>query len=69
MCVSKDSKFIKGYYRLSTAQIEMHMFDDAAVTVQAALQLEPGDWLRIEAIIHIIFIMRLMPMPFLLCRQ
>jgi hypothetical protein len=42
MCVSKDAKFIKGYYRLSTAQIELQLFDEAALTVQAALQLDPG---------------------------
>lgn len=42
VCVSKDSKFIKGYYRLSTAQTELGMFDDAETTLKAALALEPG---------------------------
>ena len=41
MCVTKDSKFIKGYYRLATAQTELHLFDDASTTLQTALKIEP----------------------------
>lgn len=40
-CVAKDPKFMKAYYRLSIAQIEMQKFDDASATVTAALQIEP----------------------------
>eukprot|EP01035_Chromulina_nebulosa_P032991 gene32991-44139_t len=43
MCVSKDPKFIKGYYRLSSAQTEMKKFDDSIATLRAALTLEPGN--------------------------
>lgn len=42
MCVSSDPKFIKGYYRLSTAQTELKMFDDSLSTLKAALTIEPG---------------------------
>lgn len=41
--ISKDPKFIKGYYRLSSAQIELQMYDDAETTLRAALTLEPGN--------------------------
>jgi tetratricopeptide (TPR) repeat protein len=41
--VSKDPKFIKGYYRLSSAQTELQLFDDAEATLKAALALEPGN--------------------------
>jgi hypothetical protein len=41
--VSKDPKFIKGYYRLSSAQAEMQLFDDAEATLKAALTIEPGN--------------------------
>ena len=40
-CVAKDPKFMKGYYRLSIAQIEIQKYDDALVTVTAALKIEP----------------------------
>lgn len=43
LCVSKDSKFIKGYYRLSSAQTELKMFDDSLATLRAALTIEPGN--------------------------
>ena len=39
--VSKDPSFIKGYYRLSTAQVELGLFDEALVTLKAALAREP----------------------------
>lgn len=42
MSVSKDPKFIKGYFRLSAAQTELLLFDDAETTLKAALALEPG---------------------------
>jgi chaperonin cofactor prefoldin len=41
LCVSKDPKFIKGYYRLSAAQTELGLFNDAEATLKAALVLEP----------------------------
>jgi len=40
--ISKDPKYIKGYYRLSSAQTELQLFDDAETTLKAALTLEPG---------------------------
>ena len=43
MSVSKDPKYIKGYYRLSAAQVELQMFDDAENTLRAALTIEPGN--------------------------
>lgn len=42
-CVDKDSKFIKGYLRLASAQMELGLFDDAEVCLRAALTLEPGN--------------------------
>jgi tetratricopeptide (TPR) repeat protein len=41
--VSKDSKYIKGYFRLSSAQTELQMFDDAETTLKLALSLEPNN--------------------------
>lgn len=41
-CVSKDSDFIKGYFRLSIAQSELGLYDDAETTLRAALAKEPG---------------------------
>ena len=43
-CIAKDPKFIKGYYRLSSAQTELKLFDDSLSTLRAALTLEPGEW-------------------------
>ena len=43
VCISKDSKFIKGYYRLASAQTELKKYDDAISTVRAALTIEPGN--------------------------
>jgi hypothetical protein len=42
ICVAKDSKFIKGYFRLSSAQIELQKYDDAEITINAALRIDPG---------------------------
>lgn len=42
LCVSKDPKFIKGYFRLSAAQMELKQYSDAEATLKAVLQLEPG---------------------------
>ncbi len=39
-CVSKDPKFIKGYLRLATAQMELELLDDAEMTLKAALSLD-----------------------------
>lgn len=39
-CVSKDQKFIKGYLRLATAQMELELLDDAEMTLKAALGLD-----------------------------
>ena len=43
LSISKDPKFIKGYYRLASAQTELSKFDEAEVTFRAALTLEPGE--------------------------
>jgi chaperonin cofactor prefoldin len=43
VCVQKDNKFIKGYYRLATAQTEMKLYEDAETTLKAAIQLEPDN--------------------------
>lgn len=42
MSVSLDPKFLKAYYRLSSAQTELQLFDDAETTLKAALTLDPG---------------------------
>lgn len=39
--ISKDAGFIKAYYRLATAQSELGLFEDAMLTLQAALAKEP----------------------------
>lgn len=41
LCVANGPSFIKGYYRLATAQTELQMFDDAANTLNAAIAMEP----------------------------
>ena len=43
VCVQKDNKFIKGYYRLATAQTEMKLYEDAETTLKAAIQIEPDN--------------------------
>jgi tetratricopeptide (TPR) repeat protein len=40
--ISKDPKFIKAYYRLSSAQTELQLYNDAEATLKAALSIEPG---------------------------
>jgi tetratricopeptide (TPR) repeat protein len=42
--ISKDPKFIKGYYRLASAQTELMKFDEAETTLRAALTMEPGSY-------------------------
>ncbi len=34
-------QFVKGYYRLSVAQVEMGSYDDALATLSTALKIEP----------------------------
>lgn len=41
-CVSKGPTFIKGFYRLATAQTELQLYDDAVNTLNMALSMEPG---------------------------
>ena len=48
LCISKDTKFIKGYYRLCVAQLELNLFDDSIATVKAALDIEPENELMIK---------------------
>eukprot|EP01038_Epipyxis_sp_PR26KG_P007751 gene7751-10529_t len=48
ICISKDSKFIKGYYRLSSSQIELGRYDEAETTLRAALTLEPSNEVLIK---------------------
>lgn len=40
-CIRLDPSFIKGYYRLATAQIKMNKYDNALTTIQHALQIDP----------------------------
>jgi len=42
-CIKLDPAFIKGYYRLSTAQIESNDLDGANTTVKQGLNIEPGN--------------------------
>jgi hypothetical protein len=37
-CVKKDSKFVKGYYRLATAYSELGRFDDAELGIRTLIQ-------------------------------
>jgi tetratricopeptide (TPR) repeat protein len=39
-CVEKDPKFVKGFLRLATAQIELDLLEDAELTLKAALTLD-----------------------------
>lgn len=48
LSISKDSSFIKGYYRLASSQIELNKFDDAEITVKGALSLEPTNEVLIK---------------------
>ncbi len=42
-CVSKDSKFVKGYLRLVAAQVGLRYFDEAEATLKTVEGLEPGE--------------------------
>ena len=42
MCLSKDDKFLRGYYRLATAQMQLNQFDDAEISIKAGEMLDPG---------------------------
>jgi tetratricopeptide (TPR) repeat protein len=53
LCLSKDSKSVKGYYRLAQAQIELGQLEDAETTIIAALKLDSGD--NISSIPTILF--------------
>lgn len=50
LCVDKDPKFVKGYLRLVSAQIELGNFDDAETTLKAALTVEPSNELVVRKI-------------------
>jgi len=39
-CIKLDPTFIKGFYRLAAAQIELKQYDNALVTVKQALQID-----------------------------
>lgn len=41
MCLTKDTKSVKGHYRLAQAQIELMQLDEAESTIIAALKLDP----------------------------
>ena len=56
-CVSNDPKFIKGYYRLVSALIELKAFDDAMIAVNSALQIEPGKLFIFVLNLNCIFIL------------
>ena len=43
VAIIKDKGFIKAYYRLSVAQLELGMYEDAVQTLQAGLAREPSD--------------------------
>ena len=52
LCISKDPKFIKGYFRLATAQIELNLLDDAEASIKVGESLDVGKdrylpWLNI----------------------
>lgn len=40
-CISKDNKFIKGYYRLVSAYLELGRLSEAEVTLNTALRIDP----------------------------
>eukprot|EP00981_Chlorochromonas_danica_P011929 scaffold4347_cov269-Ochromonas_danica.AAC.19 len=48
LSVSKDSKFLKGYFRLASAQAELKKFDDAETTLKAALAIEPNNEIALK---------------------
>jgi len=42
-CIELNADFIKGYYRLSTAQLQLLEFSEAETTVRNGLKKEPGN--------------------------
>lgn len=40
-CIRLDPSFIKGYYRLATAQTQLNKYHNALTTIQHALQIDP----------------------------
>jgi hypothetical protein len=42
ICLNKDEKFVKGYFRLATAQTELKLFDDAISSLEKGLLIDPG---------------------------
>ena len=40
-CISKDSKFMKGYYRLVSAYLELGRLSEAEVALNTALRIDP----------------------------
>lgn len=42
-CIKLDPTFIKGYYRLATAQIEANLLDAAVVTIKQGLNVDPDN--------------------------
>ena len=45
VCIGKDPKYLKGYYRLATAQIELSQFDDAEASIKAGEAIDAGKFL------------------------
>lgn len=43
ICVAKDPKFVKGYYRYGLALTELKRFDDAIDALEKALSIEPAN--------------------------
>ncbi|KAM3577228.1 hypothetical protein VYU27_000910 [Nannochloropsis oceanica] len=43
ICLGKDPNFLKGYYRLTMAQMEMKDFDAALETIKAGLKRQPDN--------------------------
>jgi len=50
ICLEKDKGFVKGYFRLATAQAELKQYDDAIATLQDGLSIEPGNELFLKQI-------------------
>ena len=42
-CIKLNPSFVKGYYRLSSAQIEKNELDAAASTIKQGLNIEPDN--------------------------
>lgn len=47
-CIEKDTKFVKGYYRLATAFAELGRFEDAELTLETAMKIEPDNELIVR---------------------